>query len=265
MIPLFAGLFFLSLLSIKTQKSPVYEQWVLNALSPVTDFFSWTSKGVRKSWNHYFYLVGASQERDLLQAKLSSFGELKAHDEGLRLENERLKNLLDMKQKNFPKAIAARVMAFDPRSEFKSIRIDKGSRQGIAPDMPVVASGGLVGKVGPVFKDEAYVLLIVDPASFVDCLVNRSRVRGLLAGSGTIPNTDFKPGFLTRLEYLKRESDIQAGDSLITSGLDRLYPKGILVGEVQTVDKDPLGLFQKAKVVPSVDFSGLEEVLILRP
>lgn len=200
-----------------------------------------------------------------MQTQLASFKELKAHDENLKGENERLKNLLDLKQKNSSKAIAARVMAFDPRAEFKSIRIDKGSRQGIASDMPVVAPGGLVGKVGPVFKDEALVLLIVDPASFVDCLVNRSRVRGLLVGDGTIPNTDFKPGFLTRLEYLKKESDIQAGDSLITSGLDRLYPKGILVGEIQTVEKDPLGLFQKAKVVTSVDFSGLEEVLVLKP
>lgn len=256
LVPLFAGLIFLSLLSVRARRSPLYEQWVLGALSPVTDLFRWTADGIRGTWNHYFYLAGVSRELPVLREEVELLKRQLAENRELIQENDRLKELLDLKQKTFPKSVAARVTAFDPRSEFKSVRIDKGSDHGIRPDMPVTAAAGLVGKVGPVFKKEALVLLIADPASFADVLVSRSRVRGLLAGNA---------GLLTRVEFLKKESDVQEGDAVVTSGLDQLYPKGILVGEIQGIEKDPLGVFQSAKVAPAVDFGRLEEVLVLEP
>lgn len=184
--------------------------------------------------------------------------------EELRKENLRLHSLLNLKQKFFPEGVAAKVVSFDPHAEYKSLRINKGSKDGIAADMPVVAGAGLVGRIGPVFKKEALVLLIADPASHVDVVVHRSRLRALLTGVGSSKTLEVRPSFLTRLEYLKNSSDIAPSDWVVTSGLDGLFPKGILVGEVAKVKKDPAGIFLTAHVAPAADFSGLEEVLVLK-
>lgn len=180
-------------------------------------------------------------------------------------ELKRLRSLLDLKQREWPGTIAARVIAMDPRAEFRSLRIDKGSNDGVVADMPVIAIDGLVGKVGPVFKGESIILLIADPASHVDVVVQRSRVRGLLIGASFGMRSKLQPGFLmTRLEYVAGESDVQNADIVVTSGFDRLFPKGILVGEVEGIKENKYGIFLKARVIPAVDFSKLEEVLVLK-
>ncbi|MBI5298865.1 MAG: rod shape-determining protein MreC [Deltaproteobacteria bacterium] len=263
LIPLVLVIFFLSLLSSKTRRAPWYEQWAWNVVAPVTTVFSWFGGGLYHTWDRYVYLVGAQRENERLQEELKKLRQKMVAFEESVAENERLVHLLDLKNTQSPASVAARVIAYDPRSEFKSVRINKGSRDGLLPDMPVIATEGLVGKVGPVFDHDAIVLLIIDPASTVDAFVERSRVRGLL--NGAAKKTELRPCyFLTRLEYLKRSSDIQAGDQVITSGLDQLYPKGILVGTVETVEHNRYGIFVDAEVVPTVDFSRLEEVLVLK-
>lgn len=263
LIPLLLVVFFLSLFSSKVRRTPWYEQLAWNIVAPVTSVFSWTGESLRGAWGRYIYLVKTERENETLHRELRRFRQRVVQFEVAMKENERFRRLLDLKNEEWPASVAARVIAYDPRSEFKSIRIDKGRRDGIAPDMPVIAPEGLVGRVGPVFSGDAIVLLITDPASTVDVFVARSDVRGLL--SGTAKKTELRPGyFLTRMEYLKRNSDIQIGDAIITSGLDRLYPKGILVGTVEAVDYNRYGIFIDAEVVPMVDFTRLQEVLVLK-
>lgn len=259
------ALFFISFLSGRFQRAPWYEQWAWNVVSPaVKVFFSIKSAG-RSLWGHYFYLVGVARENETLQQKLLYFLQRQVSFDELDRENKRLTALLELKQLRWPQGVAARVVAFDPQSEFKSIRIDKGAKDGIQFDMPVIAREGLVGKVGPVFKNDALVLLIVDPANFVDVVVERSGFRALLRGSGFLKQAELQHGiFLTILEYLKKQSDIQPKDLIITSGLDGLYPKGVVVGELEALEKDPYGLFLKGKVRPIVDFTLLKEVLVLK-
>lgn len=264
LLPLFLALFFLSLLSAKTLRAPWYEQWVWSALSPVVTLFSGIKQGSLYLWNHYLYLTDTTFENEALRGEVARLKGSLSQLQELKQENDRLTRLLELKPNRFPKSIAARVIAFDPRSEFRTIRVNKGSRDGVVPNLPVVAAQGLVGKVGPVFGHDAYVLLVVDPSSHVDVMVQRPAVRTLLSGSGLLKHTRLKHGyFLTQLEYLKKESDVAAGDVVVTSGLDQLYPPGIMVGAIESVEKDREGLFLEARVLPAVDFSKLREVLIL--
>lgn len=265
LLPFALGLFFLSLLSTKTRRAPWYEQWAWNTIAPVVSVFTVVKNKTASVWNHYFYLVGLSKENDLLQKEVAVLKQKQITFRLLSQENDRLKDLLQLKENHWPEAVAGRVIALDPRSEFKSLRINKGSRDGIASDMPVVSIEGLVGKVGPVFKRDAIVLLLVDPSSYVDVMVERSLLRALLRGGGLLHKAELQHGFfLSQMEYLKRESDIRRKDTIVTSGLDGFYPRGILVGEVVTIEKDGSGLFLKAGVLPAVDFTRLKEVLVLK-
>ncbi|MDP2599654.1 MAG: rod shape-determining protein MreC [Deltaproteobacteria bacterium] len=260
---MFLVLFFASLLSGRVRRAPWYEQWAWNAVSPVVSVFSWVSHGTGDVWRHYIYLAGTAKKNELLTREVERLRQNTAVLEELRQENKRLQKLLGLARESFPESVAAQVIAFDPAAEFKTIVINKGGDDGIQSDMPVVSTAGLVGKVGPVFNRHALVLLIVDPASSVDVLDLRSRVRGILSGRGK--NTELRPGyFLSRLEYVKQTSDIQEGDTLVTSGLDRLFPKGIAVGTIHKIIKGKYGIFTDAEVVPMVDFSQLEEVLVLQ-
>lgn len=231
----------------------------------MTSLFAWVKSNAQELGGHYLFLVDVAKENEQWRNKWQAARQQLIRFEELKQENQRLTRVLKLKQSQWPAGIAARVVAFDPRSEFRVIRIDKGSAHSIRPDLPVLAVGGLVGKVGPVFKKDALVLLLVDPANYVDVVVTRSQVRCLLSGSGLLSHAELKHGyFLTQLEYLKKKSDVILGDTIVTSGLDGFYPKGILVGTITHLVSDRAGLFLKADVLPAVDFSKLKEVLVLK-
>jgi len=179
-----------------------------------------------------------------------------------KAENDRTKKLLSY-QESFPqKTLIAKVIANDPRAEFKSIVIDKGSSDGIFPLMPVVGPQGLVGKVGEVSSSSSRVILITDPNSTVDVLVQRSRARGIM--SGTARRTELRPSYyLTRLEYLRRISDVHNGDIVVTSGFDRIFPSGLPVGSVSDISKSKYGVFLNAYVVPFENMAELQEVMVV--
>lgn len=265
LIPLFLIIFFLSLLSARTRRAPWYEQWAWNLVSPITSLFAWVQSNAKNLGSRYLFLVDAAKDEEQWRNKWQAARQKLVQLEELEQENERLTRLLELQQNRWPGGIAARVVAFDPRSEFRVIRIDKGSAEGVRSDLPVVAPEGLVGKVGPVFKRDALVLLLVDPTSFVDVVDSRSQVRCLLSGSGLLSHAQLKHGyFLTRLEYLEKKSDVLLGDTIVTSGLDGLYPKGILVGTITRLTTDGDGLFLKADLLPAVDFTKLKEVSVLK-
>jgi hypothetical protein len=133
--------------------------------------------------------------------------------------------------------------------------IDKGFRDGIAPDMPVVNDEGVIGRILDVSDRHSRVLLITDQGSSVDAIDQRNRVRGIVSGKDA-------NGCL--LKYVRGNLDIKEGDLVITSGKDGIYPKGLRLGVVQAAYKDPVDLFQKIDVKPLVRMSGLEEVLIIK-
>jgi rod shape-determining protein MreC len=174
--------------------------------------------------------------------------------EEARLENERLRGLLDITQAGDLEALGANVIGRPINSWEGVITIDRGSRDGVAPGMPVVGADGLLGQtidVGPV---SSRVRLISDQRSSVSAFVQRSRAEGIVQGS--------IDGRIT-LQFVSIETTLQAGDVVITSGMGGVYPKGLVVGEIVDVRTDPGRLYQDVRIRPAAELEGIEEVLVL--
>lgn len=174
----------------------------------------------------------------------------------LSQENNRLKELLNFKQKSPLRLVAARVIGRSPDVWSSSIIIDKGKNSRIKPGMAVVNPRGLVGKVVEGADNNSKVLLINDPSQGISSIVQRSRQEGLI--SGTL-------GGNLIMRYLPEEAQIAVGDLIITSELSQVYPKGLLIGKVINIGHDFSGLCRYAIVSPAVDLASVEEVLVIIP
>jgi rod shape-determining protein MreC len=170
-----------------------------------------------------------------------------------RRENERLKTLLSFGAQREERMVAARIIGVDATSWFRSITIDRGSSEQIREGMAVVSAYGVVGRVVTTTLHSSRVLLVVDAASKISTLIERTRSRAICRGDGDGMS----------LDYLPLDDDVQVGDLLITSGLGGGFPKGLIVGAVSRVDKRGFDMFQTVNVEPAVDFEHLEEVLVI--
>jgi rod shape-determining protein MreC len=230
------------------------EQLIIEVTTPFQKLIKLAVGSVEKLWTDYFYLVGLKDENrrlnkdiDLLKTENSRYKELLA-------THARLRKLLQFKQIISNPVIAAQVIGLDPSGWFKSIIVDKGTVAGIEKNMPVVNASGVVGRVISVSPDFSKILLVVDQNSAIDCLLQRSRDRGILKGLSTD---------VCNLEYLAKTADAAVGDQIITSGLGGVFPKGLPVGKILHISENPGMLFKEIKVRPAVDFSTLEEVMII--
>jgi rod shape-determining protein MreC len=168
--------------------------------------------------------------------------------------NLRLQRLLAFKKQNPLKFVPAQVVGEDASFIFRTVTLNKGSKDNIRAGLPVVIDLGIVGRIISCTKESSQVLLITDHRSAVDCLIQRTRARAMIKG---------KSRNLCEIAYLAREEDVRVGDTVITSGLTQVFPKGLLIGVVTKVKKKNYGLFQEAEVTPAVDFDRLEEVLVV--
>lgn len=187
------------------------------------------------------------KEIDFLKDKLNSYEEIS-------LENGRLRELLSLKKDAPYKVIAARVIAHAPENQSSLIIIDKGKGDGIKVGMAAINYLGLVGRVAQVSASTAKVVLINDPNFAVSAIVRRSRQEGLVCG--TLGNSMI-------MKYLPAEADIEVSDTVITSGMTELYPKGLLIGMVTEIVEEFSGLTSYAVIKPAVELSAVEEVLII--
>jgi len=207
-------------------------------------------------WSHYFYLVTAAKENKRLKQTLAGAEAKLNQYEELTLANQRLRQLLDFKQTTTREVIAAEVISRDPSPWFKTVVINKGKNDGVEKGYPVVMSEGIVGQIIEISKNYAKVLLLIDRNSAVDGMVQRSRARGVVKGGAEAQ---------CMFEYLLRKHDVSVGDMIVTSSLDGVYPKGLSIGKVVTVDRPHAGIFQRVAVAPFVDFEKLEEVVVMMP
>lgn len=229
-------------------------QLLLEVTVPLQEMVALPVREVRDLWESYVALVGIRRDRDTLREELAR---LRSENLELRealVASDRYERFGDFQDQHELPLLPANVSAEDLSPWFKSITIDRGSSDGVEPGMPVITHEGVVGVVSGISPRFARILLMVDPQSQVDTYTQRSRARGSARGRAD--------GTCT-LQYVLREADIQAGDDLLTSGLDGIYPRGLRVGRVSRVESEPYGLFQRVEVEPAVDFYALEEVFVV--
>lgn len=250
-------------LVLRTQnQTSIAENAMGSVLSPVQNAFSSATIYVRDAVNgvkDYFKmssdLEDSKQEITALKLQLTEYQEA-------AIENERLKTLLDAKDRlEAQDPVYARVIARNPGVWFDTFSINKGVADGISVDMAVVTGEGLVGRIYEVGQFYAKVIAVIDPQSKVACLVERTRDNGIMQGqisaNGDTPEC--------RMVYLPTVNDVAPGDTVITSGLDNYFPKGITVGKVTEVSRQQTDISDRyALVMPAVDFLHVEEVLVLR-
>lgn len=227
---------------------------VLEAAAPVQKILKASIEGVSNAWMRYIHLVGLEADNRILKSKIAALQtEVILYKEGY-LEAQRLQKILSLQNDYHYSSIAARVIGREQAALSKTFWINKGSAHGLKSGMPVIVPPGLIGRLTDVSWHSSKVLLLIDENSNVDALIQRTRVQGIVRGAGS-------RGCMVR--YISKIQDVKEGDVIMTSGMSNIFPKGLLIGTVSQVDHKDVGLFLKIQVTPFVDFSTLEEVLIL--
>jgi rod shape-determining protein MreC len=212
-------------------------------------------KSIKGVFNTYIMIAGKEEENRQL---LDTIDELRQEENKYieaGLENERLRKILQLKSKRHEYITTAEVFARDPTSWFQKLWINKGVDDGIARDMVAVTSLGPVGRVHRVFKDVANVMLITDVNSAVAVMLQSSRIGGILEGRG-----DDR----CYLKYVSKEVEVKPGERVITSGLEGIYPRGLLIGHVTDIRSEGEEIFQLIEITPAQNLNTLEEVAILK-
>jgi rod shape-determining protein MreC len=236
--------------NIRWYDQPVF--WVVNSTQ---DLFSRFALGVAHTTSHYLNLLDIKKENRLLKEDIAKLKQELMDREEVKLENDRLKNLVDFRQVSPSKMLAAQVIGIDlwNNSEYTSLKINKGSTDGLRKGMGVITREGVVGYLLNTQPDYSTVLAITDRNAVADAVVQRSRARGIVEGMG---------GDFCRVKYLQRTDDVVVGD-LVVSGFEGIFPKGFPIGVVTKVSKKAFGVTQTVELRPVVDARRLEEVFVV--
>jgi rod shape-determining protein MreC len=230
-------------------------RFFLEVMAPFQRSTAAVGRAVGGTWQGFVDLWRARGENVRLRERTRALTQELERLTEVELENARLRRLLDFREALRGELLTARVIGHDATGLARTLTIDRGVDHGVSKGAATLAPEGIVGQVFLASDHAARILLISDHNSGVDALVQRSRARGIVQGTvdgGCV------------LKYVKRTDDVQVGDLLVTSGIDGIFPKGLPVGRVISVDKRGQGLFQHAEVQPHVDFDALEEVLVTR-
>lgn len=228
---------------------------VLTAFAGIQRATSATVETVRGVWTRYVSLTDVEQENERLRRQLADLSVELQRQRARAFKADRLQLLLDLREAMAPRTLAAEVIAGDPTAIFRTVTINRGSRDGVRPDMAVISGPGVVGRVfGEPAPHAARVQLLIDLNAGAGATIERSRAGGVVVGD------DGKTSL--RMEYVSNLADVVPGDTVVTSGLDGIYPPGFVIGTVTTVTRGT-GLYRDVRVRPSVDFSLVEEVLIV--
>jgi len=266
-ISILVGVVFLQVLGLAVQvKRNVDDEptrllriWTINAVTPLEKGIVAGQNGVRDLWHNYFYLRGVRQENRDLKAEIQRLRLEQVRLSGDAEQARRLQVLLGFKEQYTSETVAAQVIGSSGSQQSRLVYIDKGWRDGIRPDMPVITADGVVGKVLQVYGKKSVeastsqVLLINDQTSGVGAILEKSRLQGVLRGT---------PAGEVVLEKVMADETVQPGEPVLTSGGDRIFPKGLPVGTVTKVSTGS-DLFLNIRVRPATNLSKLEEVLVV--
>ncbi len=232
----------------------LFKTWALAAQAPVVAISSSIAGGIRHIWKGYIWMVGARAENQRLQEAVRRLLLSNGTYEQIRKENERLRRLVSLTESLPYESLSARVIARTPSFLSNVIYIGRGSKDGVRANEPVISGDGVVGRTVLVSARQSQVQLITNPDASVGAILESSRTPGVLRGTGD---------FLLDLNYIAHTVPVSVGDIVLSSGLDGIFPKGLVIGKVVDSQKGK-GVFRSIKVEPAVDLIRLEEVAVLQ-
>lgn len=236
------------------------ERTAFLALAPIQRSVAAAIRLLEAGWSGYVGLRGVHDENARLAARTRELELELERSRSLAEESARLRELLDLKAALPYESVSAEVLSRDGTPWFRGVTIDKGSADGVRLQAPVISPSGIVGRVVKLGAQAARVQLLLDRDAAIGALIERTRVNGVLAG---------QVGFADRgtadlvMRYVPALAEVAVGDRVLSSGLDRIYPKGLVVGRVRSVGAAS-GLFREVVVTPSARFDQLEQVLVLK-
>ena len=232
---------------------PVIEAVTFGIFSEVQRGLSGGFSGLRHVWTDYIGLRNLKVQNEALQRDLAASQVAVQEQRALADRAGGLARLLDLRDHLALKTVAAEIIGAAATPDFRTLTIDKGTRDGLKADMAIIAPAGIVGRLVVPSLRSAKVQLLVDRNAAAGAIVERTRAQGVVVGGG-----DDR----LRMEYVSEVFDIIAGDVVVTSGIDGIYPKGFVIGRVESVEKAG-SAYKRITIKPAVDFSSLEEVLVV--
>jgi rod shape-determining protein MreC len=229
--------------------------WAMTAVTPVERVTHAVGSGAGHAWSDYIDLRHVRQQNKELQQQLARMRIEEAAISEDALEGRRLQAMLGFRESYVGSTVAAQVIGASGSEQTHMLTIDKGSRDGLRPDMAVITQNGVVGKLRDVFPATSEVLEINDPSSGAGVLLATTRIRAILRGTLT---------GRVQIGNLTADSRIQPGEQVLTSGGDQVYPRGLPVGVVESIAADPDHQpYTAIRVRPAVDLDRVEEVLVI--
>ncbi len=232
---------------------PVIEKVTFGIFSEVQRGLSGGFAGIRGVWTGYIGLRHVKVENDGLKHDLAVAQVAVQEQRALADRARSLERLLDLREQVALKTLAAEIIGAAATPDFRTLTIDRGTRDGVRSDMSVIAPAGVVGRLVVPSVRSSKVQLLVDRNAAAGAIVERTRAQGVVVGAG-----DDR----LRLEYVSEVADVVKGDVVVTSGIDGIYPKGFIIGSVESVER-AAGAYKRITIKPAVDFTSLEEVLIV--
>jgi rod shape-determining protein MreC len=209
--------------------------------------------GVRQLWSGYVGLRQVRRENEELKRQLA-IAQVEVQQQRAFAERSRsFEQLLELREHVPLQTVAAEIIGAGASQDFRTVTIDKGSYEGLRKDMAVIAPAGVVGRIVVPSARAAKVQLLIDRNAAAGALIERSRAQGVVIGAGD--------GRLL-MDYVSETADVAVGDTVVTSGIDGIFPKGFVIGRVEAVEKSG-GAYKRIVVRPAADVSGLEEVLVI--
>src|SRR6185437_12771937 len=260
-VSILVGVLFAQILGLAIQVRRVKENqstllirvWTVTAITPLEKGIVGLESAMGNLWHNYVYLRGVRKENRELKEEIQQLRLTEVRISEDAQQAHRLQVLLGFKEQYLSKTVAAQVIGSGGSDRSRVVFIDKGDDANLRADMPVITADGIVGKVVRVFAHSAQVLLINDENSGAGGILEKSRLQGILKGTPV--------GGLI-LDKVMSDEQIQPGDRVLTSGGDRIFPKGMPVGTVAQVSKGK-DSFLNVRIKPAADLSKLEEVLVI--
>ena len=232
---------------------PVLEALTFGAFAEIQRAASSGVSGVLRTWHAYLDLRHVREENERLKQEFANAQIELQRQRSLADRSRGLERLLGIRDQSALSTVAAQIIGGSANPDFLTVTLDKGTNDGVKSDMAVIAATGVVGRVVMATPRAAKVQLLIDRNAAAGAIVERSRAQGVLVGEGTDR---------VRMDYMLEASDLAVGDVVMSSGIDGVFPKGFMLGVVETIEKNGPA-FKRIVVKPAVDFHALEEVLVV--